>query len=184
DLPLVVYLGVLSTYQGIDLLLQAILELTKRQVPGHFLIMGFPEERYQEKALQMGLGDRVTFTGRIPYTEAPRYLAVGDLAVSPKLSATEANGKLLNYLACGLPTVAFDSPVNRELLGDAALYAAERNPQALAQALEKLLTDPELRRRISLQARERAVNVHSWLVRIKQLEKLYDTLLYPSTNRG
>jgi hypothetical protein len=31
----------------------------------------------------------VTFTGKVPYFEAPRYLALGDVAVSPKISATE-----------------------------------------------------------------------------------------------
>ena len=86
--------------------------------------MGYPgQDRYREAARQMGILDNVTFTGALPYEMAPTYLALGDVAVSPKMSATEGNGKLLNYMAVGLPTVTFDTPVSRELLGDLGLYA-------------------------------------------------------------
>src|SRR5262249_37825523 len=70
-----------------------------------------------------GLGGSVTVTGRIDYAEAPRHLALATVAVSPKRSATEANGKLLNYMAAGPPTVAYDSPVAREIPGQAGALA-------------------------------------------------------------
>src|SRR6185369_9965921 len=120
-LPLVGFLGLLNSYQGVDLLLEAAALLKGQGARLHFLIMGFPEAAYREKAEAMGLAEMVTFTGRIPYDQAPLYLSATDLAVSPKISLTEANGKLFNYIACGLPTVVFDTPVNREILGDAAI---------------------------------------------------------------
>ncbi len=65
----------------------------------------------------MGLtAQDVAFTGKIPYDRAPEYLAFGDVAVAPKLSATEGSGKILNYMAMGLPVVAYDTPVSREYL--------------------------------------------------------------------
>jgi glycosyltransferase involved in cell wall biosynthesis len=83
----------------------------------------------------------VTFTGKIPYQKAREYLAVGDLAVAPKLSATEGSGKILNYMAMGLPTVAFDMPVSREYLGELGIYATPADPRSLAQALHEGLFD-------------------------------------------
>ena len=137
------YLGLLAGYQGIPELLVAARKVVN-DFPGcHFLIMGFPgEDTYRRRAAELGLQGHVTFPGRVPYEMAPRMLALADIAVSPKRSQTEGNGKLLNYMAAGLPTVAFDSPVAREFLGvEGSLVAPDA--EALAQALLHLLRDPD-----------------------------------------
>lgn len=140
----VVYLGLLADYQGTDALLQAAAHLVQQRGDVHFLIMGFPAvDQYQHKAAQLGIAEHVTFTGKIPYHKARDYLAVGDVAVAPKLSATEGSGKILNYMAMGLPTVAFDMPVSREYLGDLGIYAVPADPLSLAQALHQGLFDDE-----------------------------------------
>jgi glycosyltransferase involved in cell wall biosynthesis len=131
----VAYLGLLADYQGTDALLQAAVHLVQQRADVHFLIMGFPAvDQYQDKAAQLGVAGHVTFTGKIPYSKAREFLAVGDLAVAPKLSATEGSGKILNYMAMGLPTVAFDMPVSREYLGDLGIYATPPDPRSLARA--------------------------------------------------
>ncbi|MGD8997041.1 MAG: glycosyltransferase family 4 protein, partial [Anaerolineae bacterium] len=112
--PVVAYLGLLADYQGTPHLLHAAQLLKNRGVEAHFLIMGFPGvEHYRRMAMDLEIADRVTFTGKVPYGEAPAQLALGDIAVAPKLSATEGAGKILNYMAMGLPTVAFDTPISR-----------------------------------------------------------------------
>jgi glycosyltransferase involved in cell wall biosynthesis len=180
DLPLgrptVVFLGVLNRYQGIDLLLEVIAILKERERAPHFLIMGFPEEGYREKAEGLGLGCLVTFTGRVDYRKAPLCLCAGDIAVSPKVSLTEANGKLFNYMACGLPTVVFDNPVNREILGDAGVYARPGDPVDFAARIEELLDDPGRMADLSARLRERAVHDHSWRKRAEQLVGIYRKL--------
>jgi len=121
DRTVVAYLGLLAPYQGTDLLLEAasIIQRVRRDV--HYFIMGFPGvDTYRMKAIERGLADHVTFTGKVNYEDAPRYLRLGDVAVAPKVSETEGCGKLLNYMACALPTVAFDTPVSREYLGSTA----------------------------------------------------------------
>jgi glycosyltransferase involved in cell wall biosynthesis len=182
--PVVAFLGVLNSYQGVDLLLEAAALLVGQGAKVHFLVMGFPEEKYREKAQQMGLGEVVTFTGRIPYDEAPLYLSAADIAVSPKISLTEANGKLFNYIACGLPTVAFDTPVNREILGDAAVYAKYGDPQELAGAIGRLVGDHELREELSRMGRLKAVQEHSWEARGQELAGIYRKMVGEGKNRG
>ena len=133
---IVVYLGLLADYQGTDLLLQAAARLLTRRADVHFLIMGFPGvEYYLQMAHDLGITGHTTFTGRIPYHQARDFLALGDVAVAPKLSATEGSGKILNYMAMALPTVAFDTPVSREYLGQEGIYAPAGDAGALAQAL-------------------------------------------------
>jgi glycosyltransferase involved in cell wall biosynthesis len=164
---MVVYLGLLQEYQGISHLLRA-----AREVDAHFLIMGFPGlEKYQNMADDLGISSKVTFTGRIPYQDAPLYLSLGDVAVSPKLSETEGNGKLLNYMAMGLPTVTFDTPVSREILGDLGIYARTGDYHDLAAKIESAFTSP-----VGPALRERAIRVYSWQQGGHLIQKVYASL--------
>jgi glycosyltransferase involved in cell wall biosynthesis len=139
--------------------------------------MGFPgEEGYRAYAHNLGLAGHVTFTGKIPYKLAPRYLALGDVAISTKISATEGSGKLLNYIALALPTVAFDTPVSREYLSDWGIYAERGNPAALAEALGSILNDGERAATLGAALRQRAIEKYSWEQAGKQVLRIYDSL--------
>jgi glycosyltransferase involved in cell wall biosynthesis len=173
----VVYLGLLAEYQGTPLLVQAAARLVKARPDVHFLIMGFPgEEGYRDYAHSLGLADHVTFTGKIPYQLAPRYLALGDVAVSTKISATEGSGKLLNYMALALPTVAFDTPVSREYLDDWGVYAERGNAAALAESLGSILADEERAAALGVALRQRAMERYSWEQAGGQIVGIYDLL--------
>ena len=171
----VVYLGLLAPYQGTDLLLQAIANLQQQSENVHFLIMGYPAvEHYRGLAHRLGVADRTTFTGRVPYQQARNFLALGDVAVAPKLSDTEGSGKILNYMAMGLPTVAFDTPVSREYLGDEGIFAARVDPAALAQGLLRGLEEAangDGRRRADL--RRIAVERFSWTQAAETIVRAY-----------
>ncbi len=178
DRKVVVYLGLLTRYQGLDCLLETIPLVLEGFQKVHFLIMGYPNvERYRRQAEQLGVADHVTFTGRIDYLEAPRYLGVGDLAVSPKLAETESNGKLCNYMACGLATVAFDTPVNQEILGEWGVYARLGEAGALAEAILGLLGDEERAEELGRRLRRRAVERFSWDNTARRLMECYRDLV-------
>lgn len=173
--PVVVFLGVLTAYQGVDALLDAAPLVIARVPDVRFLVMGYPnEDRYRAMARARGLDAHVTFPGRIPYGEAARWLALGDVAVSPKQSLTEANGKLLNYMACGLPVVATDTPVNRELLGTSGRYAPVGDAGALADRLVDLLTDEPLRRTLGAALRARVEAEFAWPALAARLLAVYE----------
>jgi glycosyltransferase involved in cell wall biosynthesis len=144
DRKIVVYLGLLADYQGTDMLLEAAAHLKQQRDDVHFLVMGFPNVGYyRQMALSLGVADHVTFTGKVPYEQARDFLALGDVAAAPKLSATEGSGKILNYMAMGIPTVAFDTPVSREYLGELGIYATPGEPVSLARALVQGLEHAE-----------------------------------------
>ncbi len=168
------YLGLLADYQGIDLLLEAATYLLQRQRQPHFLIMGYPsEDHYRARAAEMGLARHTTFTGRIPYAQAPQYLALGDVAVAPKTSATEGCGKILNYMAMGLPTVAFATPVTREYLRDDGVYAEVGNPASLAEALSLLVTDAGRAAALGGRLRRRAIEEYAWEKAAEKIVSVY-----------
>src|SRR5262245_34556990 len=144
----------------------------------HLLIMGHPNvERYRALAAERTPPGSVTLTGRIAYEETPHYLALGDIGVSAKHVSTEANGKLLNYMAMGLPSVAYDGPVSRELLGDAGVYAPMRDVRALAAAMVGLLRDPHEQKLRGQALRERAVTHFGWSALARRLLDVYRACL-------
>jgi glycosyltransferase involved in cell wall biosynthesis len=130
---IVVYLGGLQLYKGIEYLLKAIPHTNKKF---HFLIMGYPIKDAKKLAKKLNIQNRVTFTGRIPYEKAAAYLKLGDIAISSKtLESGEANAKIYNYLAMNLPVVCFDNKENREILGNKGIYAKEKDIRDLAKKI-------------------------------------------------
>jgi glycosyltransferase involved in cell wall biosynthesis len=173
----VAYLGLLAEYQGSSHLLAAAAKVLAQRSDVHFLLMGYPgEARYRAFAEQLGISAWVTFTGRVAYERAPRYLVAGDVAVAPKISATEANGKLLNYMAVGLPTVAFDTAVNRDVLGPAGVFAPVGDSDALAQKLLDLLADEAEAGDRARTLRRRVEEKFSWEVAARQILDVYQLL--------
>jgi glycosyltransferase involved in cell wall biosynthesis len=156
------YLGLLTQYQGIDLLFDSMKILLKSRNDIHLLLMGFQNiEYYEMKAKELSVDNFITFTGKIPYIKAPEYLSLCDIAVSPKISFQEINGKLINYMSMGLPTVVFDSPINREILGEYGVYAKFNDPFDLASKISELIDSGAERENLSLKLRERAVEKYS-----------------------
>ncbi len=127
---IVVYLGGLQKYKGIDYLLKAIPNVDEQF---HFLIMGYPVERCQKIAKKLNIENRITFTGKIPYEKASSYLKLGDIAISPKtLESKEANAKIYNYMAMSLPIVCFNTPENKKILGVKGIYTKYKSHKDLA----------------------------------------------------
>lgn len=177
DIPIVGFLGLLNEYQGIDILLDAAAKLKSQNIRLHILVMGFPEKHYMKKAAESGLDSMIRFTGRIDYSMAPQYLSACDVAVSPKISLSEANGKLFNYMACGLPTVVFDTPINREILGDTGIYAEYGDAEDLARKIAMVVSSGQMIRELSAKCREKAVKEHSWISRGTTLLEQYRLLV-------
>ncbi len=169
----VVYTGLLNIYQGIDHLLKAIPYVEVENVK--FLIVGFPNvEKYKKIAKDLNISDKVIFTGKVPYSKIPLYLAVGDIAISPKVPTSgEANLKLYTYMSSALPTVVFDHPVNREILGDLGIYARLGSSTSLAHCLTELLSNEQLCNKLSSKLREKAIKEYSWINAGEKIMEVY-----------
>lgn len=174
----VVYLGLLAPHQGTGVLLDAARRVVEREPRAFFLLGGFPgNEMYRLRAEALGLGAHTSFPGCIPYERAEEFLALGDIAVSAKLAATEGNGKLYNYMAMGLATIASDTAANREILGDTGVFATRGDAAALADRILELLARPAEVTARGLALRERAVRQLSWQARASELLAVYDDVL-------
>lgn len=178
DEPAVAFLGLLAHHQGIQCLIDAaaILKSEGRRV--RWLVMGYPGvDMWQQRAQAAGVLPDVIFTGRVPYADAPRMLALGDIAIAPKLSLTEGSGKILNYMALAMPTVAFDTPAQREILGALGVYAPTGDSAALARRVAELIDQPQRRRAIGEQSRRVAVQHFGWDRAATTMTSVYERLL-------
>jgi len=179
DAKVIVYLGLLAEYQGTSLLIEATDRIVAEHPNVYLLLMGFPGvDVYQRKASSLGIESHVCFTGRVPYEDAPIYLALGDAAAAPKLSLTEGSGKLLNYMAMALPTVAFDTPVAQEYLGQYGFLAERGDVDSLAEQLKAALAldedgDDGIALQSGINLRQRAIERYDWQGAARMIEAAY-----------
>ena len=120
----------------------------------------------RELVIREGLADDVTFTGRVPDEYVRRVLSTTDVAISPD-PANDFNeyctmNKTLEYMAVGVPVVAFDLEETRVSAADAAVYATPNDPSGLAALVMELLDDPDRRARMGDIGRERVTGPLSW----------------------
>ncbi len=176
DKQVIVYMGLLKTYQGVDDMIEAarVLVHERNYTDAHFLVLGFPDEDlYRAKAVGKGVGDYMTFTGKIPYRETGRYLALADLAIAPKISMTEGDAKIYFYMAMGLPVVAYKRPASLEILEDLGIYARLQDPNDLSRALHEALLQPDFLKARGAANRQKAVDDYSWTAVARRIMDAY-----------
>jgi rhamnosyl/mannosyltransferase len=153
--PLIVFLGRLCYYKGVEVLIEAA-GLMKQT--GTVLIIG--DGPWRDRLVDLA-GDSapVRFVGALPEAEALAHLQAADVFVLPSTFRSEAFGiAQLKAMACGVPVVSSDLPgvawVNRH--GETGLTVPPGDAPALAAALDLLLADDALRARLAAGARRHA----------------------------
>lgn len=178
DLPLLLFIGRLRHYKGVDVLIRAM-----RRIRANLLIIGTGpmQEAWQNLAQAESLAGKVFFLGDASEREclAARYAA--DLFVLPSTNRAEALGIVqLEAMACGMPVVCTQlgtgtSYVNRD--GVTGLVVAPNDPQALAAAINKLLVSPALRAKMGAEGRRRAREEFSFQSMINSSISFYQEAL-------
>jgi len=181
---LVGYVGVMGKQEGIDLLLMAAHHIVRemRRDDVHFGLVGGGTSLDEMKkfALELGISEFVTFTGRVPDQELLEMLNTADVCVNPDV-ANEMNdkstmNKIMEYMALGKSIVQFDLAEGRFSAGEASLYAAKNDPADMAIKIVNLLDDPQLRRRMGEYGRNRVVNELEWKFEEPKLLAAYERL--------
>lgn len=153
--PIIVYVGRISPYKGVHLLIQAF-GLVRQEIPNaKLLIVGkhtFPD--YSRKLREMA-DDSVIFAGYVSDEELPYYYAACDLYATATLWEG-FNLPLAEAQACGKPVVAFNLGPHPEVVsdGETGLLVPPRDTDALAEAVIKLLKDTGLRQEMGEKACE------------------------------
>ncbi len=184
DKSVILYTGALMPNKGIEYLLQAIPLALLSCSHAHFVLAGFPVEWLREYVRAHRLGRNVTLVYPLNYFDLPSLLRAGDISVDPKDSSTrQASGKILQYMAAGLPVVCFDRMNNREYLGEGAYYSAEISPEGIARGIIYFLSNPEEAKRRGETNRARAKEF-SWEKAGRRIEEVYGRIIGERVNDG
>jgi len=181
---LIGYVGVIGQQEGVDYLLKAAHHLIKHEnrTDIHFGIVGSGTELESLKhfAVELGISDYVTFTGRVSDQALLAMLNTADVCVNPDV-ANEMNdkstmNKIMEYMALAKPIVQFDLTEGRVSAQDASLYAKANDPIDMADKISELLADPEKRKTMGEYGRNRVVQALEWQYEAPKLLAAYDDI--------
>lgn len=174
------YHGVLSPNRGLQNALRA-LHLLRDEFPDLvFLFVGEGAGRLELEQLsdELGLGERVIFTGKVPYQHVPEFIRTADLAILPFPNITwwavSSPIKLMEYLAIGVPIVATDIAAHRWVIEQTggAILAEDDQPLSLAKSIREILANG-----VPMADRKVLDNTISWDQQALNLNRFADSLM-------
>jgi len=121
----------------------------------------------------------IIFTGLVE--NLPAYLAAADVAIDPVLESTGAEIKILEYLACGVPTVVSQMAAKGIdlLINEENVLISDDVSKNFTEQILRVLEDPIIRRKLKLNGRKLVEEKYSWKKVISQYKEIYHTLLDP-----
>lgn len=175
----ILYIGGFSPRKNVEGLMEAYKSVYKH-LPGRYdlMLLGSSKDEHYElkkKAQALGIDERVVFTGYVPYQHLPWFYNCADVFVYP--SFYEGFGlPPLEAMTCGTPVITSNITSIPEIVDDGALTIDPYNIDGLAYAIYDVLTDSELKNKLSLEGMKRAYQF-SWkktaLETIKVYEEVY-----------
>jgi len=185
DAPLIIFVGALGPWHGVQNLLNAAPLVLKEHPSARFLIVGGAKEysidHLHERARELSVSDSVTFLGPMPSDKIPGLVVEADVAVAPYSNVDYGFSplKIYEYMGAGRPIVASSLPSIFECVTDDedALLVEPENEVDLAGALIRVIGDASLAERLGRKARENAVARFSWKACTRKLLDIYETLV-------
>jgi PEP-CTERM/exosortase A-associated glycosyltransferase len=179
------YVGSILDYEGLELLIDAAAALKAERSDFAVLVVGdgtaYPAVR--ARAERLGLGDVVTFTGRVPHAEVERYYSVVDIAPFPRrpLAVCEMVSPLKPFEAMAMAKAVVVSSVAAltEIVtdGENGLVHTKGDVASLTATLRRLLDDPELRERLARGGLEWVRAERDWTALAGRVDHIYTDVL-------
>ncbi|MBN1888223.1 MAG: glycosyltransferase [Thermoflexales bacterium] len=172
--PLILFVGLLRYYKGLAYLIEAM-----EQIEGRLLVVGQGPQGEEWRALsrQRGLEHKVVFLGRVSDEELVALYHACDVFVLPSIHRSESWGAVqVEAMACGKPVVCTELGTGTSFVnlnGVTGLVVPPQDAGALAGAVNQLLANPDLRRRLGEAGCARAQSELSAAVMVERLVKMY-----------
>jgi glycosyltransferase involved in cell wall biosynthesis len=181
---LLAYVGVMGEQDGVEYALYALRYLLNVKSRDDISLMlignGDRQPALRKLACDLRIDSYVNFVGWVAPEDVSRYLSTADVGLVPD----PQNGmnefctmvKTMEYMALGIPIVAFDLPETRFSAQDAALYAIPNRVEDFAEKIAILLDDEEIQLRMGAIGQRRVKEELSWEQSKEHLLAAYKTL--------
>jgi glycosyltransferase involved in cell wall biosynthesis len=183
-----VYRGGLSERAGTFVMLAAVRELTLRGMSPRLLLFGYADRAIDRARIQkhiegIGLASSVVLAGRIDHSKMAETLSKARISICPLMEIPKFKNnipvKVFESWACGLPVICSDLPPIRPFFKGKqfGLLVEPGNVMALADAMERLLANPEEATRMGTAGRKAVVDQYNNSSESKKLLAFYKKLL-------
>ncbi len=186
DAVRLLFVSLYNYYRNFETLLGAMPLLKRKLQPRAIVLLltcnlaaktnssGYRSENAAALVQQLGLGSEVVELGAVPYRMLHHLYRAANIYVTPAYAESFAH-PLVEAMASGLPIVASDLAVHREVCGDAASYFNRFSPQEFADRVLELVASPQTASEMSERGRQRAA-VFSWKKHVEQIIALAEQL--------
>jgi glycosyltransferase involved in cell wall biosynthesis len=177
--PVIMYVGNLEKYQGIDLLLEGFQKALPRVGDARLVIIGGGEseiKHYQSRGEELGIGERVVFIGPKPISELSYWLDQARILVSPRTQGNNTPMKIFSYLDSGKPVLATRLPTHTQVLDEEISYLAAPTSEDMAEGMAVLMENASLREKLSIAAKKRVQEEYCFEAFQKKLVQFYEQL--------
>jgi glycosyltransferase involved in cell wall biosynthesis len=186
---LLAYAGVMGPQDGVDEALRSLAALRRERKDWHAVFMGDGAVLEEMRALsaELGLADRVEFSGWVEHETIARVLSSADVCLAPDpsnpLNDLSSMIKISEYMALSRPIVSFDLAESRFGAGEAAVFAAPGDHASFAALVSALLDDPDRRAAMGAAGRARVGELLAWEHQERSLLAAYERALEPGPSR-
>ncbi|MDH3222852.1 MAG: glycosyltransferase [Gemmatimonadota bacterium] len=174
--PILMYVGNLQRYQGVDLLLDSCGLALESGAHFHLVVAGGTDkdiERYRRRASELGIGSRTHFLGPWPSDELDVLLAEADILTAPRIKGVNTPMKIFPYMHTGKPVLVTDLKTHNQILDSSVAVLAPAEPVGFGQELAKLVEDEGLRERIGRRGQDFVEQGHTYPAHRARVARLY-----------
>jgi len=171
------HVGVLREWLDLETLFLAVKQLSEKLDISLLMVgggIGYKDTK--ELAKKVGLLKNIKFTGTVPYSQVPKYIACMDICVVPfKNDAVSQNSlplKLFEYMACEKPIISTNVPGVIGAVQNSVLYAS--NVEQYKDKIIELYKDEELRKKLGSEGRKIAEKNYNWSGITSRLEEIIE----------
>jgi glycosyltransferase involved in cell wall biosynthesis len=177
DKQILLYIGNLERYQGLDLLLESFKLACDSINKIDLVIIGGNNSdiaHYIEKSRKLKIDSQTHFLGPKPFDKLADYLNSADILTCPRIKGVNTPMKIFPYLHSGKPLLATDLYTHNQILTDNEAYLAPADPKGFSEGIIALAENTELQERLGKNGKSFVEQNHTFTAHKKRLNGVYD----------